>query len=88
MHGLVARTRIRALVVAISWAPLTVAATATAPASGPGPGVATMSAGGSHTCALRTDGTVWCWGDNRLGQLGQGSADDDPHSYPLKVLFP
>jgi hypothetical protein len=27
-----------------------------------------MSAGGFHTCAVRTDGTVVCWGDNTYGQ--------------------
>jgi len=30
--------------------------------------VAEVSAGDSHTCALRTDGTVACWGDNEYGQ--------------------
>jgi len=30
--------------------------------------VAQVSAGGYHTCALRTDGTVACWGDNSHGQ--------------------
>ena len=27
-------------------------------------------AGLNHTCALREDGTLWCWGRNALGQLG------------------
>jgi alpha-tubulin suppressor-like RCC1 family protein len=32
-----------------------------------------ISAGGSHTCGLQTDGTLWCWGNNVGGQLGDGS---------------
>ena len=28
--------------------------------------------GSSHTCALRTDSTLWCWGGNDYGQLGIG----------------
>jgi Alpha-tubulin suppressor and related RCC1 domain-containing proteins len=28
--------------------------------------------GGSHTCALATDGRVWCWGDKARGQIGNG----------------
>ncbi len=27
-----------------------------------------LSAGDYHTCALRTDGTIICWGDNQYGQ--------------------
>jgi alpha-tubulin suppressor-like RCC1 family protein len=32
-----------------------------------------VAAGGSHTCAVRDDGLVWCWGSNRHGQLGAPS---------------
>src|SRR4051794_31415380 len=31
-------------------------------------GAAAVSAGGGHSCGLRTDGTVSCWGDNSDGQ--------------------
>jgi alpha-tubulin suppressor-like RCC1 family protein len=56
--------------------------------SGPLLGVQRLSGGFFHTCALRTDKSVWCWGANAYGQLGRGSHDDDPHPHPLKVTFP
>ncbi|HLK01524.1 MAG TPA: hypothetical protein VKU39_16685 [Streptosporangiaceae bacterium] len=36
-------------------------------------GVAQVSAGGLHSLALRRDGTVWAWGNNFAGQLGDGT---------------
>ena len=32
-----------------------------------------ISAGNSHVIALKSDGTVWTWGNNEYGQLGDGS---------------
>jgi alpha-tubulin suppressor-like RCC1 family protein len=31
-----------------------------------------MAIGTWHGCALRADGSVWCWGQNLHGQLGRG----------------
>lgn len=36
-------------------------------------GVAQVAVGGRFTCALLTDTTVWCWGGNDEGQLGDGT---------------
>jgi alpha-tubulin suppressor-like RCC1 family protein len=41
-------------------------------------GVTTVDAGGSHTCARLSNGTVRCWGSNGSGQLGDGSFQDQP----------
>jgi alpha-tubulin suppressor-like RCC1 family protein len=41
-----------------------------------GSSVAEVSAGEDNTCARKTDGTLWCWGWNKYGNLGDGTTDD------------
>ena len=36
-------------------------------------GIAGIAAGSSHGLALKDDGTVWAWGNNQSGQLGNGA---------------
>jgi alpha-tubulin suppressor-like RCC1 family protein len=44
-----------------------------------------IAAGWSHTCALKKDGSLYCWGDNASGQLGTGDTKrrDEPTLVPL-----
>jgi len=35
---------------------------------------AQVSAGHSHTAAIKTDGSLWVWGANWVGKLGDGTA--------------
>ena len=35
-----------------------------------------VSAGTNHTCAIKTDGSLYCWGSNYSGQIGIGSVDE------------
>ncbi len=37
-------------------------------------GVTAICAGAAFSAALKDDGTVWTWGDNEFGQLGDGTA--------------
>ena len=36
-------------------------------------GVATVSAGQYHSLALKTDGSLWAWGKNHFGEIGNGT---------------
>jgi alpha-tubulin suppressor-like RCC1 family protein len=42
-----------------------------------------FAGGGAHTVAIKTDGTLWSWGQNNLGQLGLGNITY--YSSPVQV---
>ena len=44
-----------------------------------------LTAGDEHSCAVRNGGTVWCWGDNSSGQLGNGTSGDCGEPAPVQV---
>src|SRR3954451_23685316 len=35
-----------------------------------------LSKGLQLACGIRPDASLWCWGGNTFGQMGQGTADD------------
>ncbi len=46
---------------------------------------AEVTVGQLSTCARKTDGTVWCWGDNSSAELGSGSTSPAQSVYPVQV---
>jgi alpha-tubulin suppressor-like RCC1 family protein len=45
-----------------------------------------VTTGGSYACALLDDATLYCWGDNTYGELGNG-APGATHEAPVKVVI-
>ena len=48
-------------------------------------GVTAVVTGAAHSCALKSDGTLRCWGDNSSGQLGGGGAQSMVNATPALV---
>ena len=44
----------------------------------------TVSTGGYHSMAIKTDGSLWAWGSNYYGELGDGTREDRNTS--IKVM--
>jgi alpha-tubulin suppressor-like RCC1 family protein len=47
--------------------------------------IESLAAGNAHTCGISGD-QVLCWGNNREGQLGNGSAEGSPQPVPVQGL--
>jgi alpha-tubulin suppressor-like RCC1 family protein len=47
-------------------------------------GVKSMSLGRIHTCAIKVDGSLWCWGYNGYGQLGDGT--NSSKNTPIQIM--
>lgn len=47
-------------------------------------GIVAVAAGANHSLALKSDGTVWAWGRNSQGQLGNNTATAS--AVPVQVL--
>ena len=45
-----------------------------------------VDTGQSHTCAIASDNSLWCWGDNSAGQLGDGT--HTAQALPVRVVVP
>ncbi len=50
---------------------------------GTGSGWNDVAAGGAHTVALKADGSLWAWGSNEYGQLGDGPSQN--RSIPVRI---
>lgn len=48
---------------------------------------AKITTGVDHTCGLDTGGSVWCWGANEAGQVGNGSITPLPSPDSQQPLF-
>ena len=47
-------------------------------------GILQLAAGSEHSMALHQDGTIWAWGNNGMGQLGDNTTTDA--NLPVQVL--
>jgi len=44
-----------------------------------------ISTGYRHSLAIKADGTLWAWGSNSIGQLGNGTTSYDAQNVPIQI---
>lgn len=50
-------------------------------------GVIAIAAGTDHSLAVKNDGTIWAWGDNTRGELGNGTTNDGLINTPNQATY-
>ena len=60
----------------------------TQPVVDPGPFTSVTMTGQGGACALKTDSTVWCWGDNTWGESGDGKGGMNMNALTLVPVQP
>lgn len=48
-------------------------------------GIVKLAAGGVHNLAIKTDGSLWAWGRNAWGELGDGMPTESMRATPLRL---
>jgi alpha-tubulin suppressor-like RCC1 family protein len=48
----------------------------------------TIDVAHAHTCGIRDDRSLWCWGSNEVGQLGSLSTELTSSAVPIRVCPP
>jgi RNA polymerase sigma factor (sigma-70 family) len=57
----------------------------TLPDGTPLTGAIALAAGDAHSVAIRSDGSVWTWGDNQVGELGDGTTITRLNPVPVRL---
>jgi len=70
------------IMAAVAMLAAALAGTAVSPAPASAIAFPIVSAGGNHSCAVMPDETVWCWGSNLTGQLGDSGGSS---TVPVQV---
>ena len=55
------------------------------PITGAGNGWASVAAGNAHTIGVKTDGTIYVWGENIYGQVGDGGGSNRLTPFPTSI---